>query len=368
MKVESTSVTNLVKAASSGTYYARLKLRGRLIWRSLDTDVFTVAKLRLPDKLKELRETAPPTVRAEGKMTFASAMEVYKAEINASPRLAESSKKFRLRSEFTLRRTWPLIFNQELRRITPEACAAYLQQFESGSSKYSPPNAKKKIRSGNSPTAVNALISFLQHVFAIGVKAGICYQNSADKLQRKAPSKKLLRLPNKTQFAAIVCHVRNTPGWGRVAGDLIEGLAYSGMRVGESRRLTWGHVDFERGLLTVPGYKTWAAPRTIPLIDNMRDLLQRIQSGTTPHHDRRIFEASEASVSLASACKAVGVPHMTHHDLRHLFATTCIEAGVDIPTVSRWLGHSDGGALAMKTYGHLRPEHSIEAAKKVRFS
>jgi len=36
---------------------------------------------------------------------------------------------------------------------------------------------------------------------------------------------------------------------------------------------------------------------------------------------------------------------ITHHDLRHLFATTCIEAGVDIPTVSRWLGHQDGGAL-----------------------
>jgi len=42
---------------------------------------------------------------------------------------------------------------------------------------------------------------------------------------------------------------------------------------------------------------------------------------------------------------------ITHHDLRHLFATRCIETGVDIPTVSRWLGHKDGGGLAMKVYG-----------------
>jgi integrase len=42
---------------------------------------------------------------------------------------------------------------------------------------------------------------------------------------------------------------------------------------------------------------------------------------------------------------------ITHHELRHLFATRCIESGVDIPTVSRWLGHKDGGALAMKVYG-----------------
>jgi len=58
---------------------------------------------------------------------------------------------------------------------------------------------------------------------------------------------------------------------------------------------------------------------------------------------------------------------ITHHDLRHLFATRCIESGVDIPTVSRWLGHKDGGALAMRTYGHLRDEHSQMMAAKVSF-
>jgi hypothetical protein len=51
-----------------------------------------------------------------------------------------------------------------------------------------------------------------------------------------------------------------------------------------------------------------------------------------------------------------------------LFATRCIESGVDIPTVSRWLGYRDGGALAMKTYGHLRREHSIAQAQKVSFT
>ena len=62
----------------------------------------------------------------------------------------------------------------------------------------------------------------------------------------------------------------------------------------------------------------------------------------------------------------VGGIRVGHHDLRHLFATICIESGVDIPTVSRWLGHQDGGALAMKTYGHLRDEHSIAQAKPAR--
>ncbi|MHB8523566.1 MAG: hypothetical protein ACYDH9_22810 [Limisphaerales bacterium] len=52
---------------------------------------------------------------------------------------------------------------------------------------------------------------------------------------------------------------------------------------------------------------------------------------------------------------------------RHFFATTCIESGVDIPTISRWLGHSDGGALAMRVYGHLRQEHSFAMIKRGDF-
>jgi hypothetical protein len=40
---------------------------------------------------------------------------------------------------------------------------------------------------------------------------------------------------------------------------------------------------------------------------------------------------------------------------------------VDIPTVSRWLGHRDGGALAMRVYGHLRDDHSQSMAAKVKF-
>jgi integrase len=71
--------------------------------------------------------------------------------------------------------------------------------------------------------------------------------------------------------------------------------------------------------------------------------------------------------ALASACAAVGLRPINHHDLRHRFATRCIESGVDIPTVSLWLGNADGGALTMRTYGHLRQEHSTAQAAKVHF-
>ena len=87
-----------------------------------------------------------------------------------------------------------------------------------------------------------------------------------------------------------------------------------------------------------------------------------------PDLQGRVCLVGECEKSLTRACKLAGVKRITHHDLRHLFATRCIESGVDIPTVSRWLGHVDGGALAMKVYGHLRREHSTAMAQKVSFA
>ncbi len=44
------------------------------------------------------------------------------------------------------------------------------------------------------------------------------------------------------------------------------------------------------------------------------------------------------------------------HMMRHLFASSLISKGVDPRTVAAWLGHSDGGALVLKTYSHLMPD------------
>ncbi len=370
MKFTSTSVPNLLKGVN-GTYYLRARIRGRLVWRSLETDTFSIAKLLLVDKMKELQKAAgaaPRDLQLSRKLTFEQGMEIYRAEVNALPRLNAITKQFRMRFEHTLRRTWPGLFETEMRRVTPEACNTWLQRFENGGSTFLGKRALTKKTAGNSPTTVNGAIAFIQRIFEIGVKAGIVYRNPAVDLERKPAKKKLLRLPNRSQFAAIVAYIRRQSGWGRIAGDLVEGLAYSGMRVGESRRLTWSHLDFEKGLTVIPGEKTENAPRIVPMTADFRRLVEQIKGDTTPDPNARVFRAKECRGSLASACKEVGVPKLNHHDLRHLFATTCIESGVDVPTVALWLGHADGGALAMRTYGHIRPEHSVEAAKRVSFT
>ena len=44
---QKTPVANLVRHVQSGNYYARIRVRGKLIWKSLKTDRISVAKLSL---------------------------------------------------------------------------------------------------------------------------------------------------------------------------------------------------------------------------------------------------------------------------------------------------------------------------------
>ena len=49
-----TKVQCLVRNTHSGIYYARTRVNGKLLWKTLETDSLTVAKARLPKALVEL--------------------------------------------------------------------------------------------------------------------------------------------------------------------------------------------------------------------------------------------------------------------------------------------------------------------------
>ena len=72
---QTTPLANLVRNTASGNYYARVRLKGKLIWNSLKTDALAVAKLRLGDFLKEEGHRAEIVQSAaRGKMTFGDAV------------------------------------------------------------------------------------------------------------------------------------------------------------------------------------------------------------------------------------------------------------------------------------------------------
>lgn len=53
---------------------------------------------------------------------------------------------------------------------------------------------------------------------------------------------------------------------------------------------------------------------------------------------------------------------MTYPDLRHTFATTALQNGVDVKTVSSMPGHYDAG-FTLRTYTHATQQKQDEAAQ-----
>jgi hypothetical protein len=81
-----TPYANLIRYEPSKKYFARLRVKGKLIRRSLKTTVLSVAKLRLADLEKAERGfAASQEAVAEGKMTFGDCLEVFKTRLATDP-------------------------------------------------------------------------------------------------------------------------------------------------------------------------------------------------------------------------------------------------------------------------------------------
>jgi integrase len=357
---QKTPVANLVRNAASGIYYARVRVRGKLIWKTLKTDRMSVAKLRLGDFLKEENHRAEATsATIQGKMTFGDAVVIYRQQLLHSQHLKPSAKLYREKCIAALLKSWPDLEAMDVRKISATECREWASRFAGA----------------YSPSVFNNTVGTLRHIIKIAIQSGARYGNPADEIKKVKVRQKVLTLPEHNQFLALVTKVRTAGGrFSKDCGDLVEFLAYSGARKSEAARITGADCDFINGRITIKGdpdtgTKNWEI-RHIPMIPDMRRLLESIRADKeeTTWLKNPVVGVRECQKAIDSACKKLGIARFTHHDLRHLFATFCIEKQVDIPTVSRWLGHKDGGALAMKTYGHLRDQHSADMAQKVVFT
>ena len=354
-----TQYANLIRYNPSRKYFARIRVQGKLIRKSLKTDRISVAKLRLADLEKEeRRKVADRGAAASGKMIFSEAVAIFRERLKADVRLKPRSKDYREERINALLRSWPGIKEKDVRNISRHECVQWTQRFAEISS----------------PTAFNNTIGTLRMIFDLCVEAGARYDNPARGLRRKRIVLRPPELPSQENFLKLVSEIENS---GRSscyqAADLVRFLAFGGFRKGEARNITWADCDFHRGKITVRGDANTGTKnseiREVPMIPDMRALLTRLKDQNPEvQPTNAVMKARECQFSMNRAADKLHIPRITHHDLRHLFATRCIESGVDIPTVSRWLGHKDGGALAMKVYGHLRDQHSVEMAQKVTFS
>lgn len=169
--------------------------------------------------------------------------------------------------------------------------------------------------------------------------------------------------PSQAEFTALLAECDRLPR--SKVGLVVRFLSLTGLRIGEARKLTWDNV-YETHIEVPAAVSKNGMPRYIPLLPGAKELIDRLRKTVAP--GKLVLPSPNVRRSLEKACKRAGLPLLSYHCFRHIFATRCIESGVDLGTVARWLGHQDGGALLARCYFHLLDDHSKRMAEKVKIA
>jgi integrase len=291
--------------------------------------------------------------QARGKMKLKDARQIFLNRLEDDYTLKPRTKDYYRERMAALLKSWPALDDSDVAKISKSECVNWATGY----------------RKESSASAFNNTVNVLRQVLKIACEAGARYENPALAISRSAIKPKALKLPEPGKFLDFVSAIENSKvNSCYLAADFVRFPAYGGFRKNEAAHVTWSDCDLVKGEILVRFTKNGES-RRVPMIAEMRTLLEKMRGKRSDEpSETPIMRIRECQGHITKACKAVGIPRITHHDLRHLFATRCIESSVDIPTVSRWLGHRDGGALAMKVYGHLRDQHSAAMAQRVHFA
>ncbi len=185
---------------------------------------------------------------------------------------------------------------------------------------------------------------------------------AAAKIRRRHVRLKERPLLSQMEFSNLIKELRGRPR--SRAASIINFLAHTGLRINEARQLRWRDIGEDTIIVPAAVCKS-DKPRAIPFVNGIREILKELRRFALDAGRELVIPQAECKRSLQTACRLAGLPRLSHHDFRHLFATRCIQSGVDLPTVARWLGHLDGGALLATVYFHLVDEHSRRMAARV---
>lgn len=356
----------------TGMFYLRKRINGEVYRRSLETEVFSVARERMPAKLEEiLAEIATPAKSSAPTAVAGTAVPVpvtvedgilkHTSRLGANP-YKKQSRRYHATCQKRLLSIWPGLSALLISGVTEEMCLAWAT----------------KERGEVSANYFNNMLSFLRQVFAAAIavhkeRTGVLISNPAMGIKRTPKRRRpTLDLPDKILFEKILETIRQRGS--RQAEDcidLIEFLAYSGARVySEAAWVKWQDIDWGSMELTLRGDPDnglkWRQPgetRAVGINQSLEKVLRRMESKQPNRKPTDIiFKVTSCDGQLEWACKKLKIPQLTHHKLRHWFGTRCAELGVGPEVIGELLGHRDRGVTALKEYVEPSKKHVMKVA------
>ncbi len=232
-------------------------------------------------------------------------------------------------------------------------------------------------KGGLSAAYVKAMSNVIKMVIEYAVSEDLCLPLKS-KISRPIVEKDDIPILSHEEQAQLKAYIDNNMDL-TCLGIIIS--LYAGLRIGEVCALSWNDIDLNLGiihirhtvarikLIDVSGKKgsmlildkpkTKSSQRDIPISSILMPYLreaQRIATSDFVVSDKiqflspRTFEYRYHRVIQKSV-----IDDINYHALRHTFATRCVEADVDIKSLSEMLGHSNV-SITLNTYVHSSME------------
>jgi len=330
--------SGLYRYNPTGQYFARVRFRGKLYRKKLDTGDYELAKRKLANFRRDLERTDA----SKGNASFATVLDDYENTLGGS----DSTKEKKRAVIEKLKQTWFGIDTLPTRTIKHSQVKSWMETHygEKSASHY------------------NSALTVVRDAFELAVNDKIIVESPAKGLKYAKRAKPIRTTPTFEQFNRIVADIR-AQRFNREAkqsGDFIEFLGLAGLGQAEAASIKRSDVDLNAGRIIVFRHKTDVG-FAIPIYPQLRPLVEKLCEGKK--HSERLLSINQARKAITNACKRLDFPIYTHRSFRWMFITRAIERGVDVKVIAEWQGHRDGGKLILQTYSHVNPVHSNRMAQ-----
>lgn len=231
---------------------------------------------------------------------------------------------------------------------------------------------KKNSDDGFSPSYVRSLAIIIESALKFAQREGYCSQLNSPILKPTIKKKELKILTIDTQniLESMILTNPNTTKLG------VYIVLQTGLRLGEICALKWEDIDLKAKIINVKNTvtrircdnyenatskliidsaKTDASVRKIPISSALLPVLIKMQKSAVSEYvvsDNADFVSTRTfEYRYKKLLNECGIAKFNFHALRHTFATRCVEAGVDVKTLSEILGHSNV-SITLNTYVH----------------
>lgn len=217
-----------------------------------------------------------------------------------------------------------------------------------------------------SPTTANSRLRVFRAVVVLAMEETGRLDNPTRKLKRKPVRRRVRKIPSAEEIRSLVDTIRDQgKRCSKECAAMVEFAAYCGARPAEVAAIKG--EDIQGDWLVIRGGEEGTKnhqERLVPINKALREVIERegFEQRNGP-----LFYLKSPTRALKNACERLKMDSVTPYTLRHFFATSCMEAGVDVATVADWMGHKDGGVLLLKTYTHVRRAHSLREAARLDF-